>query len=198
MQELIDSLYSSDSKSHSYMVDLYREATDVPLVKDRTDPVFNLQPLYRRLISKELRRVVWRRVFNREEWRKRYALLEREVSAYKVEEELKMVMNKLALLNEITLKENQRNAALRIMQYFVKVHNKVPHTYHSYIALNVVHLHSFHSPGKIVDLGAVALGLVALADSYKEADVEVRFARIMRAISIVDEETAAHIKEFYL
>jgi hypothetical protein len=84
------------------------------------------------------------------------------------------------------------------MQYFVKAYSKVPHRYHSYIALNVVDLYSFHPPSRITDLGAVALGLVALADSYKEAEVEVRFGRIMRAISIVDEDSAAHIKEYYL
>jgi hypothetical protein len=84
------------------------------------------------------------------------------------------------------------------MQYFVKAYNKVPHRYHNYIALNVIDLYSFHPPSKIADLGAVALGLVGLADSYKEADVEVRFGRIMRAISIVDRDSAEHIQECYL
>jgi signal recognition particle receptor subunit beta len=109
-----------------------------------------------------------------------------------------MALNKLAASNDLVLKENQKDAALRIMQYFVKVNNKVPHRYHNYIALNVVDLHSFYSPSKITDLGAVALGLVGLAESYKEADVEARFGKIMRAISIVDEDSAAHIQQFYL
>lgn len=60
---------------------------------------------------------------------------------------------------------------MRIMEYFVKVNNKIPHRYHNYIALNVVDLHSFFAPSKIIDLGAIALGLVALAESYKESDV---------------------------
>lgn len=78
-----------------------------------------------------------------------------------------MALGKLAASNEMALKENQKDVALRIMQYFVKVNNKVPHRYHNYIALNVVDLFSFHSPSKITDLGAVALGLVKLSESYK-------------------------------
>jgi hypothetical protein len=80
-------------------------------------------------------------------------------------------LNKLAASNQIVLKENQQDSALRIMEYFVKVNNKIPHRYHNYMALNVVDLHSFYAPSKIIDLGAVALGLVALAESYKEANV---------------------------
>ncbi len=84
---------------------------------------------------------------------------------------MKLGLSKLASSNQMMLKENQQDAALRIMEYFVKASNKVPHRYHNYIALNVVDLHSFYAPSKIVDLGAVALGLVALAESYKETDV---------------------------
>lgn len=155
-------------------------------MREREEGVFNLEPLYRRIISKQLRRVIWSREFNRQNLRKKYLLVDREVTPYKVDEELKMAISKLAATNEMTLKDNQKDAALRIMQYFVKISNKIPHRYHNYVALNVVDLFSFHSPSKSLDLGAIALGLVGLADSYKETDVEVRFARIMRAITIVD------------
>jgi hypothetical protein len=103
--------------------------------------------------------------------RKKYLLVDREVTPYKVEEELKMAIGKLAASNGMALKESQKDAALRIMQYFVKVNNKVPHRYHNYVALNIVDLFSFYSPAKAIDLGAIALGLVGLSESYKEDDV---------------------------
>lgn len=72
------------------------------------------------------------------------------------------------------------------MQYFVKVYSKIPHRYHNYIALIVVDLFSFYTLSKIIDIGSVVLGLVALSESYRESNVEVRFEKIMRAIEIVD------------
>jgi hypothetical protein len=72
------------------------------------------------------------------------------------------------------------------MQYFVKVSSKIPHRYHNYIALIVVDLFSFYTLSKVIDMGSVVLGLVALSESYRENNVEVRFERIMRAIEIID------------
>lgn len=115
-----------------------------------------------------------------------------------LEEELKLSLDKLATINDLQLRENQKDAALRIMQYFVKVSGKVPHRYHNYMALNVVDLFSFHSPTKITDLGAITLGLVKIAEAYKEADVDLRFERIMKALVIVDGDSAAHIKDCYI
>lgn len=77
MREQIDSLYTSDSRKHSYLVDVFREATAYPLVKDREEPVFNFSPLYRQHISKELRRVLWGRQFNTDALRKKYLLVDR-------------------------------------------------------------------------------------------------------------------------
>ncbi len=85
MKEQVDTLFNSDSRKHSYSVDVYREATAFPLMRDREEGVFNFEPLYRRIISKELRRVVWSRVFNREAYRKKFVLLDREVTPYKVQ-----------------------------------------------------------------------------------------------------------------
>lgn len=75
---------------------------------------------------------------------------------------------------------------MRIIQYFVKVNSKIPHRYHNYIALIVVDLFSFYTLSKVIDIGSVVLGLVALSESYRESNVEVRFEKIMRAIEIVD------------
>jgi hypothetical protein len=85
MKEQIDTLYTSDSRKHSYSVDVYREATAFPLIREREEGVFNLEPLYRRIISKELRRVVWNRSFNREAYRKKYLLMDREITPYKIQ-----------------------------------------------------------------------------------------------------------------
>lgn len=72
------------------------------------------------------------------------------------------------------------------MQYFVKVSSKIPHRYHNYIALIVVDLFSFYTVSKVIDVGAVVLGLIGLSESYRELNVEVRFDRIMKAIAIID------------
>lgn len=83
------------------------------------------------------------------------------------------------------------------MQYFVKANGKIPHRYHNYIAIIVIDLFSFFTLSKITELGAVVLGLVTLADSYRENDVEVRFLRIMKAIEIVDNDSAEYIRKYH-
>lgn len=100
----MDSLYSSDSRKHTYLVDCFKEATAFPIVKEREVPSFNFAPLYKHNISKELRRVVWSREFNHESNRKRFALVDREVTPYNVTEELKLALDKLSGQEGITLK----------------------------------------------------------------------------------------------
>jgi hypothetical protein len=56
------------------------------------------------------------------------------------------------------------------MEYFVKVNHKIPHRYHNYLAIIVVDLFSYYSLPKVVDLGSITLGLIHMADSYKEPD----------------------------
>jgi len=52
--------------------------------------------------------------------------------------------------------------AVKVMEYFVKAHHKIPHRYHNYIALITVDLFSFHTLTKTIDIGATCLGLITL------------------------------------
>jgi hypothetical protein len=58
------------------------------------------------------------------------------------------------------LKENQLEIALRIIEYFIKTQGRLPQKYHFYLALICVDLYSFTQVSKVVDVGAVSLGLV--------------------------------------
>jgi hypothetical protein len=42
MREQVDTLYSSDSRKHSYLVDVFKEATAFPLMREREEGTFNL------------------------------------------------------------------------------------------------------------------------------------------------------------
>lgn len=57
----------------------------------------------------------------------------------------------------------------------------------------MVDLFSYYSLPKIVDLGSITLGLIQIADSYREPDYEVRFTNIIKALKIVDEDSATYI-----
>lgn len=81
-----------------------------------------------------------------------------------------MALEKLAEKEKLPLKNNQKETAIRIMEYFVKVNHKIPHRYHNYLAIIVVDLFSYYSLPKIVDLGSITLGLIQMADSYRDPD----------------------------
>jgi hypothetical protein len=78
------------------LVDCFKETTAFPLAKERENGSFNLGKLHKRNISRELRRVVWSREFNNDNLRKKYLLVDREVTPYNVIEELKLSLEKLA------------------------------------------------------------------------------------------------------
>jgi len=50
------------------------------------------------------------------------------------------------------------------MEYFVKYQQKIPNKYHNYIVITVVHLYSYYTLGKILDIGAITLGLIGLSE----------------------------------
>jgi len=62
--------------------------------------------------------------------------------------------------HQVTLKENQLDIALRIVEYFIKTQGRLPQKYHFQLAVMCVDLYSFTQMSKVVDVGAVSLGLV--------------------------------------
>lgn len=74
-----------------------------------------------------------------------------------------MVLKKIIDSEKLSMKQNQIDIVLRIMEYFVKYYQKIPNKYHNYVVLAVVHLYSYYTLGKIVDIGAITLGIMDLA-----------------------------------
>jgi len=66
------------------------------------------------------------------------------------------------------MKQHQIDIVLRIMEYFVKYYKKIPNKYHNYLVLSVVHLYSYYTLGKIMDIGAITLGIMNLSEQYYE------------------------------
>ena len=71
-------------------------------------------------------------------------------------------MEKASLSLKMELKENQIETSLRIIEYFLKSQGRLPQKYHFYVCLILVDLYSFIKVEKVIELGAVALGVVNL------------------------------------
>ena len=77
-----------------------------------------------------------------------------------------LVLNKIVTKEGLSIKQHQIDIILRIMEYFVKYYQKIPNKYHNYIVLSVVQLYSYYTLGKIIDIGAITLGLIGMAEQY--------------------------------
>lgn len=79
---------NSEGRKQLYLIDCFREATVFPLAQNREKQVLNLQCLHGITIKKELRRVIWSRIFNSDRLRMSFSKWDREVTPYKLQEEL--------------------------------------------------------------------------------------------------------------
>ena len=71
----------------------------------------------------------------------------------------------------MTLKENQKDTALRLLEFIIKKHNKIPNKSEQSLCLCIVDLFSHLTPSKIYVLGSIYVGLLELANSYYEASL---------------------------
>ena len=71
-------------KREGYLIDCFREASAFPLAKEREHPAFNLKILHGKTIKRELRRVIWSRMFNIDRNRMAFSKWDREVTPYKM------------------------------------------------------------------------------------------------------------------
>jgi hypothetical protein len=69
LKEQLEQVSASAATRQGYLFDCFREATAFPIVKERSNPAFNLAILHGRSIKKELRRVIWSRMFNIDHFR---------------------------------------------------------------------------------------------------------------------------------
>ena len=74
---------------------------------------------------------------------------DREVTPYKIKEELKVSLEKSCGRHNLNLKDNQLEVALRIVEYFLKAQGRLPQRYHFFISLLIVDLFSFTKIDKI-------------------------------------------------
>ena len=156
-------MYSSDSKKINYLIDCYKETVSFPFVKTRDDNYFNYAALYKQNIPKELRRVTWLKEFNTDYYRQMFQKLDKEIAPYKVYEEILLILNKIIAQEGLNIKIHQIDIIIRIMENFLKYYQKLPNKYHNYIALCVVSLYSYYTLGKIIEIGAITLGLMGLS-----------------------------------
>lgn len=77
---------TSGTVKQSYLIDCFREATAFPIAKIREAPGINLQSLHGLDIKKELRRVIWSRIFNIDRLRMAFSKWDREVTPYKLQQ----------------------------------------------------------------------------------------------------------------
>ena len=93
---------------------------------------------------------------------------DREVTPYKIKEELKVSLEKASITQKMNLKENQIDSSLRIIEYFLKEQGRLPQKYHFYLTLLLIELYNFIKVERVMELGAVALGVVDLLEYYNE------------------------------
>lgn len=89
----------------------------------------------------------------------------------------------------MTLKENQKDIALKLLEWVVKKHNKVPNKSQQSLCLTVVHLYSHFTPSKLYILGAIYIGLLEKANLYFEPDPEHRLAQLLKVFELVDQSS---------
>lgn len=98
----------------------------------------------------------------------------------------------------LEFKQSQRELGVRVMEYFVKKHGKLPQKYHYYLVINVLELFNHVQMSRLLDVGAISVGLMALADWYHEPNGQKRLRNILKVMAIVDEEAYNFNQEHYL
>lgn len=186
VKEQVDHLYSSESRKHTYLVDCLRQSMSFPIVKENDEVTYNFADFHKQILSKELRRLMWTKHFNTNKNRIIFQKYDRQITPYNVQEELKIGIDRIVVKQGIKFKEVQKDIALRVMEYFVKSNNKIPHKYHNYIAISVVELFSFFGINKVLDIGATCLGVISLIEYYYEPDLQLKYERLIKIMEIVD------------
>lgn len=113
---------------------------------------------------------------------------------YNLMEELSVGLLRLSAQNKIRIKENQKDCALRILEYVIKKWDKIPTKSEQHLALGIVDLFAHYTPSKIQELGSIYVRLSELAEYYFEPDVELRMETLYNACTLVDSETFNMIK----
>ena len=109
----------------------------------------------------------------------------REVTPYKMIEELKVSLEKASVTQKITLKDNQVDTSLRIIEYFLKSQGRLPQKYHFFLTLLITELYNFIKVERVMDLGAVILGVVDLLEYYSE-ETNTKIELVYKILEIVD------------
>ena len=92
-----------------------------------------------------------------------------------------MGLLRLCAENGMKMKENQKDCAIRILEYVVKKWNKIPTRSEQYLALGIVDLFAHFSPSKIHELGSIYVGLTSLSEFYFSSEAKVRMDMVIRS-----------------
>ena len=77
-------------------------------------------------LNKETKRGLWQKYLGNEENKMEFFKFDHHVCAYDLQAELSLSLTRLGEENSMTLKENQKDIALKLLEWVVKKHNKVP------------------------------------------------------------------------
>lgn len=68
-------------------------------------------------------------------------------------------MLRLGQENKLKIKENQKDCCVRLLEYVVKKWDRIPNKSQQYLAMTVVDVYAHYTPTRIMETGAVFVGL---------------------------------------